>query len=233
MRMSQCTSRTSWSARARTRGSQVAVSWRTQSGSSSGGISPARATASAQRWKPSRRSASPPLSASGAGGSGTRSASTWPNRSVSRSRVSIVASSSRSGCVPSTSSSRIATQSPSSYDARRSAQSSCEPMRVSAVTSRRNSSGVFGLSSVPTAFTNARVPSSHTSRVAQPGDMPPTWSAAVDDRRAELVGHPVADVLGHGRPRRPDADCAGAHQPRRSPSHCHSTSPCHRWWSRM
>ena len=176
--MSQCTSRTSWSARARTRGSQVAVSWRTQSGSSSGGISPARATASAQRWKPSRRSASPPLSASGAGGSGTRSASTWPNRSVSRSRVSIVASSSRSGCVPSTSSSRIATQSPSSYDARRSAQSSCEPMRVSAVTSRRNSSGVFGLSSVPTAFTNARVPSSHTSRVAQPGDMPPTWSAA-------------------------------------------------------
>ena len=55
----------------------------------------------------------------------------------------------------------------------------------------------------------------------------------LDDRRAELVGHPVADVLGHGRPRRPDADCAGAHQPRRSPSHCHSTSPCHRWWSRM
>jgi len=55
----------------------------------------------------------------------------------------------------------------------------------------------------------------------------------LDDGRAELVGSPVADVRGHGRPRRPDADGTRAHQPRRSPSQRHSTSPCQRWWSRM
>jgi hypothetical protein len=46
------------------------------------------------------------------------------------------------------------------------------------VISRRNRVGVSGLRSVPTALTNARVPSAHRRRVAQPGDMPPTWSAA-------------------------------------------------------
>ena len=43
--------------------------------------------------------------------------------------------------------------------------------------SRRNRLGVTGLSSAPTALTKARVPSAHVSRVAQPGDMPPTCSA--------------------------------------------------------
>lgn len=33
---------------------------------------------------------------------------------------------------------------------------------------------VSGLSSTPTAFTNAREPSAQPTRVAQPGDMPPT-----------------------------------------------------------
>ena len=42
----------------------------------------------------------------------------------------------------------------------------------------------MALSSGPTAFTKARVPSAHTSRVAQPGDMPPTCSAV------EVTGEP-------------------------------------------
>ena len=157
------------------------------------------------------------------GGSGTRSVSTWPSRSVSREQEcpSSRRRRGRGGCPR-----RPRAGSPPS---RRRRTTPAGPPRARASRpgsapsiSRRNSSGVRGLSSVPTAFTNARVPSSHTSRVAQPGDMPPTWSARRDDRRAELVGHPVADVLGHGGPRRPDADRPrrGHHQPRRSPSHC-------------
>ena len=57
-------------------------------------------------------------------------------------------------------------------------------------TSRRNSPGVSGLSSAPTALTKARVPSAHVSRVAQPGDIPPTCSAVGDDRRARASRRP-------------------------------------------
>ncbi len=38
-------------------------------------------------------------------------------------------------------------------------------------------SGVIGFSSGPTAFTNAPRPDSVTTRVAQPGDIPPTCSS--------------------------------------------------------
>ena len=66
------------------------------------------------------------------------------------------------------------------------------PSRRSRPTSRRKSAGVSGLSSVPTALTKARVPSAQTTRVAHPGDMPPTCSARGDDGRAERVVDPGA-----------------------------------------
>ena len=111
-------------------------------------------------------------------GSGSTSRRTAESRSVVASTAWRSASSWKSGCVPSTSSRTKATQSPSSRDATRSAHSSWEPISSSTATSRRNRSGVSGLRSAPTALTKARVPSAHTTRVAQPGDMPPTCSCA-------------------------------------------------------
>ena len=47
-----------------------------------------------------------------------------------------------------------------------------------AVISSRNSSGVFGFSEAPTAFTKARRPEAVTMRAATPGEKPPCCVAA-------------------------------------------------------
>ena len=125
-----------WASSASVRSSSAGSSSSTHGGSQPSGTSGAWASPSRAARKASRRSTGPGRNrggwssgGAGAGGSGTRSASVRTRSSVCAMSRSMVASSDRSGWVPSTSSSRIATQPPSSYDASRSAHRGWLPTR--------------------------------------------------------------------------------------------------------
>ena len=124
----------------------------------------------------------------------------------------------------------IATQSPSSYDARRSAHSSCEPISV-----ERGDLAAEQLRGLRVQLGADRLHEGPACRPRTPAGWRSRATCRRPGRAASTTGEPSSsatqslDLLGHGRPRRPDPDGARAHQPRRSHSHCHSTSPCQRW----
>ena len=105
-----------------------------------------RPTAPSGRRPPRRRRSRPARTKRRAASVRRPARARAPSRSVAASRVAISGSSRRSACRPSTSSSRRATQAPSSYDARRSRpQRRRAPISPSASTSRRKRIGRVGV----------------------------------------------------------------------------------------